>query len=75
ILKVEVENGKALNIRSEKGSGYNKLNACIRGRNNLEKLYHPDRLKYPLKRIGKRGSGEFERISWDEALDIIKVPM
>jgi len=72
ILKVEVEDGKAVNIRSEKGSGYNKLNACIRGRNNLNKLYHPDRLKYPLKRIGKRGSGKFERITWDEALNIIK---
>lgn len=36
-----------------------------------ELLYHPDRVIYPLKRVGKRGEGKWERISWDEALDIM----
>jgi len=73
ILNVHIENEKAVKITSDnkKGRGFDRLSACVRGRNNLAKLYHPDRLKYPLKRIGKRGSGEFERISWDEALNII----
>ncbi len=48
-----------------------QLRACPRGRAYLRRQYHPDRLLYPLRRTGKRGSGEFERISWDEALDII----
>ena len=44
---------------------------CPRGQAQLHHQYHPDRLLYPLKRAGPRGSGEFERISWDQALDAI----
>ncbi len=39
------------------------------GQTALEHLYHPDRLKYPLRRSGERGSGKWDRVSWDEALD------
>lgn len=48
-----------------------RLLACSRGKSYLRRQYHPDRLRYPLKRVGKRGEGRFERISWDEALDIV----
>jgi anaerobic dimethyl sulfoxide reductase subunit A len=48
-----------------------RLLACSRGKSYLRRQYHPDRLKYPLKRVGKRGEGKFERISWDEALDTV----
>lgn len=44
---------------------------CVRGRAQTRRVYAPDRLKYPMKRVGKRGEGKFERISWDEALDAI----
>ncbi|MBV9859278.1 MAG: molybdopterin-dependent oxidoreductase [Alphaproteobacteria bacterium] len=45
------------------------LPACARGVGQIERTYHPDRLKHPLRRVGPRGSGQFERVSWDEALD------
>ena len=48
-----------------------QLRACIRGRAYRRRQDHPDRLKYPMKRAGKRGEGKFERISWDEALDLL----
>ena len=44
---------------------------CLRGLSSLDITYHKDRLRYPMKRIGKRGEGKFTRISWDEALDTI----
>lgn len=44
---------------------------CLKGLASLQRLYHPDRLRYPLKRVAQRGEGKFERISWDEALNTI----
>ncbi len=51
--------------------GDHQIRACLRGRSMRRRVYNPDRLKYPMKRVGKRGEGKFERISWDEAFDMI----
>ena len=45
--------------------------ACLRGRTWRRWINHPDRLSYPMKRVGKRGEGKFEQISWDEAAQTI----
>ena len=45
------------------------LHACVRGFGQAERVNHPDRLRHPMRRVGPRGSGQFERIGWDEALD------
>src|SRR5208337_2165082 len=44
---------------------------CLRGISNIQYVYHPDRLKYPMKSTGPRGSGQWEQISWDEATTTI----
>ena len=49
--------------------------ACLKGRAQRQRLYDPNRLKYPMKRVGKRGEGKFVRISWDEAYDTIAAQM
>src|SRR5512141_3012526 len=48
-----------------------QLRACVRGRCYLRRQYHPDRLLTPLKRVGPRGEGKFQPITWDEALDTV----
>lgn len=48
-----------------------QIRACLRGRSIREWINHEDRLSYPLRRVGKRGEGRFERISWDDALNEI----
>lgn len=44
---------------------------CLRGLSTLDVVYHPDRIKNPMKRVGERGEGKFERISWNEAYNMI----
>lgn len=51
--------------------GNHQVRACLRGRSIRRRINHPDRLNYPMKRVGKRGEGKFERITWDEALDTL----
>src|SRR5271157_2683603 len=65
---IHVSNGVATNIqRANKSSGA----YCPRFDAQLDFIYHPERLLYPLKRTGARGTGSFKRISWDEALDTV----
>ncbi len=66
-----VRDGKAVAVRPDPDSPLSQGHACVKGMSILEQMYHPDRLLYPLRRKGPRGSGQFERISWDEALDEI----
>ncbi|MCX7362702.1 MAG: molybdopterin-dependent oxidoreductase, partial [Alphaproteobacteria bacterium] len=51
------------------------LHACARGVGQIERTYHPDRLQHPMRRVGPRGSGQFARISWDEAMTEVAAQM
>jgi len=66
-----VEDGKIVRLQGEPDHYLNKGWLCERARGFIEHVYHPERLNHPLKRIGERGEGKWERISWDRALDEI----
>ncbi len=67
-ILARVEDGKVKEIR---GNPKSHGKVCVKGMSGPATQYNSDRLLYPLKRVGKRGEGKFERISWDEALDTI----
>jgi len=64
-----VENGKVVKIEGDPDCPVNEGAMCPKGLAITQFIYHPDRIKFPLKRIGQRGEGKWGRISWDEALD------
>ncbi|MFC2047387.1 molybdopterin-dependent oxidoreductase, partial [Chloroflexota bacterium] len=66
-----VEDGTALIIKGDPEHPYSQGALCPRGYSALELLYHPNRLNYPMQRVGERGEGKWQRISWDEALSTI----
>ncbi|HEY0331288.1 MAG TPA: molybdopterin oxidoreductase family protein [Rhodopseudomonas sp.] len=71
-LDVEVvDHAKIGRVRGSKRQSYTAGVICAKVARYAERIHHPDRLPHPLKRCGPRGSGQFARISWDEALDEI----
>jgi anaerobic selenocysteine-containing dehydrogenase len=70
-MVVTVSDGVATSVSGSKSMPYTNGGLCVKVDNYLDKVYHPDRLLYPLKRSGPKGSGEFEQISWDEAIATI----
>lgn len=70
-LNVHVRDGQVVrtSARDLPNTEYNRI--CPRGLTHVGRIYSSERVLYPMKRTGERGSGEFERISWDEALETI----
>jgi anaerobic selenocysteine-containing dehydrogenase len=68
-MKLYVKDGKLIKVEGDENHPWNQGRACPRVLALTQYVYHPDRIIYPLKRVGKRGEGKFERISWDEAFD------
>ncbi|MFC1892498.1 molybdopterin-dependent oxidoreductase [Chloroflexota bacterium] len=71
LFKVHVKDGVVAHIETDDRPDVPQFRGCIRGHAFRQLIYHPDRLKYPLRRVGERGAGKYERISWDVALDTI----
>jgi anaerobic dimethyl sulfoxide reductase subunit A len=77
IVRLSTDDG-----RYQEGGAFGKdtveepqLRACLRGRSYRARLYSPERLLYPMKRVGARGEGRFKRLSWDDALGEIAAKM
>ncbi len=66
-----VKEGRLIKIEGNPNDPNSRGRLCARGHAGLNHLYHPERLLYPLKRVGARGEGKWKRISWDEALNEI----
>src|SRR5690348_16335694 len=70
-LDVELlPDGKIGRVHGAEDNSYTAGVSCAKVARYAERVHHPDRLMYPLKRKGPKGSGEFQRISWDDALDL-----
>jgi len=69
-INVHLQGGKVKYIEGNRDHPVNKGVLCAKGSAGIMQHYAPSRLRAPLKRVGERGSGEFEEISWDEAFDI-----
>jgi anaerobic selenocysteine-containing dehydrogenase len=70
-MLVTVEDGVALKIQGDPSMPFTQGTLCTKVAHYLERTYAPDRLRHPLKRVGPKGGGRFERVSWDAALDEI----
>jgi anaerobic selenocysteine-containing dehydrogenase len=71
-VKLYVKDEKVVNVEGDESHPFSQGRACPRLMAMTQYMYHPDRFTQPLKRVGPRGSGQFEPISWDEALDTIE---
>ena len=68
---VYVKDGRIAKIAGDPDCPINHGTLCSKGLASAQLVYHPDRLTHPVKRIGPKGSGKWQRIGWDEALDTI----
>ncbi len=70
-LLVTVEDGVATEVKGDPDHPTTAGVLCTKVARYTERTYHPDRLLYPMRRIGNKGEGKFERISWDQAIEEI----
>lgn len=70
-MQVTVQDGRAIKIQGARDMPFTAGSLCTKVAHYLERTYSEQRLLHPMKRVGRKGEGRFERITWDEALDII----
>ncbi|CAN5449635.1 molybdopterin oxidoreductase family protein [soil metagenome] len=73
VVTVDDATGKAVKLRGDNDHPITAGFLCSKVNHYLDRVYHAERLQFPMKRVGPKGSGAFERISWDEAINTITV--
>src|SRR5260370_20009580 len=68
-MLVSVRGGRAVEERGDPEHPFTRGGLGAKGNNYVDKAYSPDPVLYPMRRTGPKGSGQFTRVSWDEALD------
>jgi anaerobic selenocysteine-containing dehydrogenase len=69
--QVTVENGVAINLVGDPEHPFTQGGLCAKVNHYLDRVYSAERVRYPMRRVGPKGAGAFERVSWDVALDDI----
>lgn len=70
-MLVTVEDGVATGVRGDRSHPFTRGSLCAKVNDYEQRTYHPDRVLYPMRRVGAKGEGAFERISWDEAIALV----
>ena len=70
-LRVTVQDGRAIKVQGDPDHPTTHGALCTKVSRYTERSYHAERVLHPLRRVGRKGEGRFERVSWDEALDEI----
>jgi len=71
VMTVDVEGGRAVALGGDPDHRFTQGFLCAKVNQYLDRVYSPERLLHPMKRVGRKGEGKLERVSWDEALDTI----
>ena len=71
MMLLTVKDGRLIKVRPDPDAPLNQGKACVKGMSIIEQMYHPDRILHPMKRIGPRGEGRWQQISWEEAYSLI----
>lgn len=70
-MRITVTDGKAVSVAGDREHPYTSGGLCVKVDNYLDKVYHPDRILHPMRRTGPKGSGQYEQISWEAAIEEI----
>lgn len=70
-MLVTVEDGRAVKVQGDPDHPFTQGGLCVKVNNYTDRAYSPERVLHPLRRVGPKGGGRFERVTWDDALDEI----